>query len=423
MIKKIITSVLFVSLYSCNINNNPILEQNQTNIFSIEDNNKSEIIKQAEEIINLYPESAEYFYNWKPSDNESLELKKSIANKISNKNILSQEKINKILTQGKINNEISLNKFKPISFDEDQGEHKSKFTEWWYYNGHLNTDDGKKYGYELCFFRVATFIYFAHIAITDENNQKFYYERKFYSPKIVKTDNKKANVIFDKNGMIQTDKFSYKIFGEVKGFQFNLNLKMNKEPLLINGNGLIDMPEGKDSYYYSLTKLETTGFLIENGVRKNVKGQSWFDHQWGNFYVMRVGWDWFSFQMEDNTEYNLFSFRNKKDQTLKQYVNVLNSNNKSDHSVGFNIQRLDWWTSPFTNDLYVTKWKIDIPQRKETFIVTAVHPGQEVFPIKKYDIAPSYWEGKCYVEKQDENGKITKGLSYVEHFKYLKQIP
>lgn len=423
MIKKLIVSLLAISLCSCNTSNELLLQENNINTFSIQEDSKSKIINQAEEIMKLYPESSDYFYNWIPSDNESLELKKSIAKKISNKNIISQEKIDNILSQEKISNESILNRFKPISFDEDQGEHKSKFTEWWYYNGHLNTDDGKKYGYELCFFRASAFIYFAHIAITDENNQKFYYERKFYSPKTVKADNKKANIVFDKNGMLQTDKFSYKIFGEVNKFKFELNLKMTKGPLLINGNGLIDMPEGKDSYYYSLTKLETTGSLTENGIKKNVKGQSWYDHQWGNFYVMRVGWDWFSFQMEDNTEYNLFSFRNRKDQTLKQYVNVLNKDNKASNSMGFNIQRLDWWTSPFTNDLYVTKWKINVPQRKETFTITAAHPGQEVFPVKKYDIAPSYWEGKCYVEREDENGKIVKGLSYVEHFKYLNPLP
>src|SRR5438067_446350 len=40
----------------------------------------------------------------------------------------------------------------PIEFPRDDGPH-SDLTEWWYYTGHLASDDGRSYGFELVFFQ------------------------------------------------------------------------------------------------------------------------------------------------------------------------------------------------------------------------------------------------------------------------------
>src|SRR6266511_5979489 len=41
-----------------------------------------------------------------------------------------------------------------FSFPRDHGTHDEYRTEWWYYTGHLRSDDGRTYGFELTFFRV-----------------------------------------------------------------------------------------------------------------------------------------------------------------------------------------------------------------------------------------------------------------------------
>jgi len=67
------------------------------------------------------------------------------------------------------------------SFPRDHGTHDDYKTEWWYYTGHLDTDAGKRYGFELTFFRVGVVppgtdpktrwdlrnLSLAHFAITD----------------------------------------------------------------------------------------------------------------------------------------------------------------------------------------------------------------------------------------------------------------
>src|SRR5260370_497795 len=41
-----------------------------------------------------------------------------------------------------------------FEFPRDHGTHDDYRTEWWYYTGHLETDGGMRYGFEVTFFRV-----------------------------------------------------------------------------------------------------------------------------------------------------------------------------------------------------------------------------------------------------------------------------
>ena len=40
------------------------------------------------------------------------------------------------------------------AFPRDHGAHPEYKLEWWYYTGHLDTEDGRRFGYELTFFRI-----------------------------------------------------------------------------------------------------------------------------------------------------------------------------------------------------------------------------------------------------------------------------
>src|SRR5438128_9604446 len=80
-----------------------------------------------------------------------------------------------------------------LTFPADHAAHPEYRTEWWYYTGHLQTTTGKRYGYELTFFRhrvdssgptlnpskwFADNVYMAHMAITDETARRFVYGEK-----------------------------------------------------------------------------------------------------------------------------------------------------------------------------------------------------------------------------------------------------
>src|SRR5437762_5562885 len=76
------------------------------------------------------------------------------------------------------------------SFPRDHGRHDGFKTEWWYFTGNLREKTtGRKFGYQLTFFRSAfvvpgatrpsawgmTDIYFAHAAISDIDGKQFLY--------------------------------------------------------------------------------------------------------------------------------------------------------------------------------------------------------------------------------------------------------
>jgi predicted secreted hydrolase len=81
---------------------------------------------------------------------------------------------------------------KQFSFPRDHAAHPEFATEWWYYTGHLQNQSGRRFGYQLTWFRqglgaatqnrtskwATRDIVFAHFAITDENGQKFYFSDK-----------------------------------------------------------------------------------------------------------------------------------------------------------------------------------------------------------------------------------------------------
>lgn len=313
--------------------------------------------------------------------------------------------------------------YQPIDFARDQGVHRNKLAEWWYYTGHLYTRSGDPYGYELCYFRVAPVIYFAHVAVTDERHQQFHYQRDYYWPAKTTLATDKASIHYGPMRSDQSGAFAFTLDFPVKD-KYHLKLQLSggeKKPLIINGNGLIDMPEGLDSYYYSLTRLKTSGTLEIDGRSEPVTGQSWMDHQWGHFVALRIGWDWFSFQMEDGSEYNLFGFRKRNGQKLERYVNAL-IGDRPVSGKGFEIERLAWWRSPHTQRQYVSKWAVWLPQTGERFEVEAVNPDQELAATASYDIAPTYWEGRSRIVKIRPDGSRVQGVGYTEHFDYTRQI-
>ena len=77
---------------------------------------------------------------------------------------------------------------RPFVFPHDHGAHSEYATEWWYYAGNLDADDGRHFGFQLTFFRsalapaapprasdwAATNIYMAHFAVTDVGGGGFH---------------------------------------------------------------------------------------------------------------------------------------------------------------------------------------------------------------------------------------------------------
>ena len=68
----------------------------------------------------------------------------------------------------------------PIEFPRDDGPHDVSM-EWWYYTGHLYTDSGDRYGFEMVVFKAQRDDisgYAAHVAIVDPARGAFVYKER-----------------------------------------------------------------------------------------------------------------------------------------------------------------------------------------------------------------------------------------------------
>jgi predicted secreted hydrolase len=238
----------------------------------------------------------------------------------------------------------------------------------------------------------------------------------------------------------EDDQGGIRIRFPVKGHQLDLHLSPDRPPMMVNGDGVIDMPEGTTSRYYSFTRMRTTGTLRgPTGSSVRLAGQSWFDHQWGNFIALFKPWDWFSFQMEDGSDYNLFHFRqgrrtsrgelpeiradeagrrSLRSRAGRSCVNVLRQNGQLQVDRRLAVHRKRWWKSPRTGDLYVTGWTLDVPATGERFEVATPVEDQEMARLAWHDVPPGYWEGAIDVVRHNPDGTVTRGLGYAEQFPY-----
>src|SRR5210317_2126377 len=95
----------------------------------------------------------------------------------------------------------SVHRERKFNFPHDHAAHKDYRHEWWYFSGNVQSLKGHRFGYELTFFRIAlnspdtlavlansrvqssswraNNVYLAHLAVTDIDNNKFYYTEKF----------------------------------------------------------------------------------------------------------------------------------------------------------------------------------------------------------------------------------------------------
>jgi predicted secreted hydrolase len=327
-----------------------------------------------------------------------------------------------------------------ITFPAAHYSHPNFKTEWWYYTGHLESASGRRYGYQLTFFRFGlrdrqksaeqkplfTDLYMAHFALSDIANKKF-----FFRERINRGYDQRAGAATDRYRVWNDD---WSVEGrdkihviEAKDRIASLTLKLTslKPPVLHGNNGLSQKAEGEGraSYYYSLTRLMTEGELTVGGKTERVRGLSWMDHEFGSNQLAenQAGWDWFSIQLNDSTELMLYIMR-RKDGTVDPYSSgtAIVSDDRTRHLElkDFRIDILDRWKSPESGAAYPMKWKISVPSEALVLDVLPEFPNQELNTRRSTGV--TYWEGAVQISGTRQNRPV-RGQGYVEMTGYVEK--
>ena len=340
----------------------------------------------------------------------------------------------------------------PIELPRDDGPH-DRLTEWWYYTGHLQADDGRHFGFEAVVFHAqrgsVPDAWASHLALTDEAGQHFYYsQRSEVGPQVDRSPRDAAGIPYGfdldvaglspaliesgapatatpwrlsgSNGLDRIDAALAPEEATAAGASFGLGLSLRalKAPVLHQGDGFIDFGPAGSSYYYSRTRLAASGELELNGQRLQVSGIAWFDHQWGDFVSVGAGgWDWFAINLDDGTDITVSVVRDEHAIPLLQYGtlvrpsgSVLDLQNSDQLGVGANNGT---WESSRTGVAYSVSWSILIGDLDIELSPTV--QNQELDTRATTGVV--YWEGSQVVTGSRGSLPIT-GQAYVEITRY-----
>jgi predicted secreted hydrolase len=324
-----------------------------------------------------------------------------------------------------------------LVFPRDHGSHDEARVEWWYVTGHLFTPAGKRFGYQVTFFRTgildeprgaresvfaARDLFLAHFARTDVTAGAFRYAELIH-----RTGPGAAFAREDRLDVVNEDWSLEEIEGRfllrardgggTAPEEISLLLTPDKPAVLNGPNGVSRKgaePEAV-SRYVSFTRLSTAGWWTADGKSERVTGSSWMDHEWGpgSLSGESVGWDWFGLQLLDGRDLMLYRMRKKSGSPSPFSSGTLVSREGKSIMLGsadFFLEETGSWRSPRTGATYPARWILRVPSADLAVEVVPLVAGQELVTEKSTHV--TYWEGACDVRAP--GGAAPIGRAYVE---------
>ncbi len=330
------------------------------------------------------------------------------------------------------------------SFPRDHAAHPANKIEWWYYTGNVKTDDGRRFGYQITFFRVGIDyapanpskwavrdLYMTHLAVSDPKGQRYRYAEKLSrgGPGLAGADTDRYHV-WNEDWVAMLDGSRESGAGtrhvlKASSPQAGIDLVLDegKPPVIhgINGISQKGARPGNASHYYSLTRMPTKGTIVVDGERFIVSGETWMDHETGTSFLEpeQRGWDWFALQLSDGREIMLYQLRRADgSRDPRSSGTIVERDGKSIH-----LAEKDFiltkgrraFKSPNGAE-YPTEWTVSIPSQQLELTVTTPLNDQELSLVKSTGVA--YWEGMIEVTGRRANGPTGEqdihGVGYLE---------
>lgn len=315
---------------------------------------------------------------------------------------------------------------KDFHFPKDHGPHPDFRNEWWYLTGNLEDENGLRYGYQLTFFRRALAasnstengwmdnnVYMAHFALSNHQTGEFIAREKFgrNGAAIAGAQSTPFHVWLDDWEIISANKDGslFPLTLRAKNEKYTLDLSLTPEkPLVLQGDkGLSQKSReiGNASYYYSFTRLNSSGTLTDQNGSSHVNGYSWLDREWSTSALSKQqqGWDWFSLQLDDGSDVMFYQLR-EHDGTASPYSSGIVVNAHGDiitlDNKHVSLTPIEYWYQ------YPIKWQLHIqhPQFKRHWIISAPIQNQLL------QLSVSYWEGAIDIIDQATNKNLGYGF-------------
>lgn len=316
-------------------------------------------------------------------------------------------------------------------FPRDHASHPEYRIEWWYYTGNLAAASGRRFGYQVTFFRVGIEaapaspsrwavrdLFVTHLAVTDIDRRKH-----LASERLNRAGIGWAGAATD-SYRVWNDGWQASLSGgrhqlRARDRDFGVDLVLDEDtPAVLHGDAGFSRKgaqQGNASHYYSLTRMPTRGTLIVDGQPLTVSGSSWMDHEFGTTLLEpdQAGWDWFSMQLDDGTDLMVFQLRGKDGSIDSQSSGTLVLRSRRTMP----LRREDFalvpgrtWTSPVSGAAYPVEWEVRVPHEG---LVLRVRPAVDAQELAALSTGVTYWEGAITIAGTRAGAPIA-GRGYLE---------
>ena len=320
-----------------------------------------------------------------------------------------------------------------FAFPRDHASHPDYKIEWWYYTGNVSASDGRRFGYQITFFRVGIDaaptnpsrwairdLFMTHLAVSDPGGKRYRYSERLTrgGPGLAGAAadryhvwNEDWTASLDENG-----RHVLRAAGDKAGI--DLTLEPGKPPAIngINGISQKGAQAGNASHYYSLTRMPTRGSITVDGERVEVSGNSWMDHEFGTSFLEpgQRGWDWLSIQLSDGRDLMLYQLRRGDgSRDPRSSGTLVGTDGRTTHLAAkdFSLTPGGRTFRSANGAVYPIEWTVAIPSRKIDLQVTTPLDNQELDLGRSTGVA--YWEGAIDVSGRSA-GVVVNGRGYLE---------
>jgi predicted secreted hydrolase len=319
-----------------------------------------------------------------------------------------------------------------FAFPRDHASHPEFKLEWWYYTGNVATASGRRFGYQLTFFRVGVDqtpvnpsrwairdIHMAHLAVSDPQGRRYRFDERLSrsGPGLSGAATDRYAVWNDDWRAGLNGQGQHTLTASSPQASLALLLDPGKPPAVNGVTGISQKGArpGNASHYYSMTRMPTRGTLVVDGERFEVTGQSWMDHEFGTSFLEpeQQGWDWLSIQLDDDRELMLYQLRRGDgSRDPRSSGTVVDAQGRTTHlSAGdFTMTPGDRRYTARSGARYPVEWQVAIPSQQLTLDVATPLESQE---LQSPAAGIAYWEGMIDV-RGTSRGRATNGRGYLE---------
>lgn len=293
-----------------------------------------------------------------------------------------------------------------FEFPRDHGSHPEFRTEWWYVTGHLDAENGERFGFQVTFFRQAATaagepLFLAHCALLDASGKTFIHEERLNREGWDAASSPTALDVRNGNWSLRMTGDELRLAATVRAdAQLSLTLKPAK-PLVFFGKDGVSRKGSSPhaaSHYLTWPRLEARGSIRVADHTHAVKGEAWMDHEFSSSQLDegQVGWDWASLQLNDGREVMVYRMR-RADGTSDPAGTTLAWIDKAGGVRQIDASKFTWnttrtWTSPKTKAAYPIEPRIEA--EGQTFVLRPLLDAQE---LGGEISGLPYWEGACDV--------------------------